>query len=195
MNSEESNFENIANSIFADTNPFLCNWDNLNMASKKGLVKTNFRYNTNIFKSVVQNEDNNVFFQGLILIKYLVGLIWLCYYLFTTKDFIFLLTIPVSFVFGLIIERFWHMRLLLTLLSIAIVIFTGKFLNLSGQYYWFLGFMILISSQIHSVYNTFLTEVFYSTENKFLIGIDKQYIAEIYDCIKRRKHKGPFFMH
>ncbi len=195
MDAEKSNFENVANSIFADTNPFLCKWDNLYLASKKGAVKTNFRFHTNNFKSVVQDKNNNAFFQGLISIKYLVGLIWLCYYLFTTKDFFFLLTIPVSFAFGLLNERFWHKRLIVTLLSVAIIIATGKFLNLSGHYYWFLTFIILISSQIHSVYNTFLTEVFYATENNFVIGIDEQYVAEIYDGIKGKKHRGPFFMH
>lgn len=195
MDTENLNFENVANSIFADTNPFLCKWENLFLASKKGAVKTNFRYHINNFKSIIQNKNNIAFFQGLILIKKLVGLIWVCYYLFTTKDFFFLLTIPVSFVFGILIERLWYRRFIATFLSVAIIIIAGKLLNLSGHYYWFLTFIILISSQIHSVYNTFFTELFYSTENNFVIGVDQQIIAEIYDGITGKKHKGPFIMH
>jgi len=195
MDTKDLTFEKVANSIFGNTNPFLCKWENLSLASKKGAVKTKFIFHTNNFKSVVTDKNNNAFFFGLISIKYLVGLIWLCYYLFAFRDFFFLLIIPVSFIFGLVIEQLWHRRLIATVLSVAVIITIGKLLNLNGHYYWFLTFIILISSQIHSVYNTFLTEVFYATENNFVIGVDEQYIDVIYDGLKGKKHKGPFFLH
>lgn len=191
----EASFEDVANSLFAKENPALCNWDTLKLASKKGVIKTKFVFHTNHFKSLVKNPSNNVFFQGLISIKYLVGLIWLIYYLFTTKDFLFLLTLPASFVFSFIIEFFWHRRFIVTLLAVAAITTIGKLLSLNGHYYYYLTFIILISSQIHSVYNTFLTELFYDNETNFVYGIDKQYISEIFDGMKRKTYKGPFFIH
>lgn len=191
----EASFQDVANSLFAKENPALCNWDTLTLASKKGAIKTKFVFHTNHFKSLIKNPNNNAFFQGLISIKYLVGLAWLVYYLFTTKDFFFLLTLPASFVFSFVIEFFWHKRFIVTLLVVAAIITIGKLLNLSGHYYYYLTFIVLISSQIHSVYNTFLTELFYDNETNFVYGIDEQYISEIYDGIKGKKYRGPFFMH
>lgn len=191
----ESEFNEIANSLFGKTNPFLCNWENLKLASRKGSVKTKFVFHTNHFKSLIKNKSNNVFFQGLITIKFLVGVIWLGYYLFSTKDFLFLLTLPVSFLFFFATEFFWHKRFLVTIISVTIIILLGRYLNLNSHYYYYLTFLVVISSIIHSVYDTFLTELFYYDENIFVAGIDGQYIAEIYDGIKNKSHKGPFFMH
>lgn len=191
----EINFEDVANSLFAEENPALCDWETLKLASKKGAIKTKFVFHTNHFKSLIKNPNNNAFFQGLIGVKYLVALIWLGYYLFTTKDFYFLLALPASFIFSFIIEFFWHKRLIVTLLVIATIITIGKLLNLNGHYYYYPIFIILITSQIHSVYNTFMTELFYENKTNFVYGIDEQYILEIYDRIKGNKIKGPFFMH
>jgi hypothetical protein len=191
----DTNFEKVADSIFGKTNPFLCKWENLKLASDKGAVKTNFVFHTNHFKTLIKDKSNNTFFQGLISTKMVVIIAWTIYYLVTTLDFWFLLTLPISFVFGFAIEYFWYRRFLLTIVTIAVIVSLGKYFNLNIHYYLFLSFIIFISSQIHSVYNTFLTQLFYADPKNFAIGIDEQYIQEIYDGMKGVKHHGPFFMH
>jgi hypothetical protein len=188
----DTDFDQVVHSIFGKSNPFLCKWENLKQASAKRAVRANFRFHTNHFKSLVKDKGNNFFFQTIINIKYYGGLVWMSYYLFTIRDFWFLLTIPISFLLGFITDHFWNKRWLVTLVVIAAVILAGKYFELNTHYYYFLTFIIAISSLIKDVYNTFLTQLFFVDPKSFVIGVDKQYIKEIYDGITGVKHRGPF---
>ncbi len=192
---EETYFATIVKSVFGKTNPQLCNWDTLQTASKNGNIKIDIPFHTNHFKSLIKNPHNKAFFFGLINIKLYLSLIIICYYLISNKDYYILLIIPISLFFKFLLLFFWHKRLISIIILISLIIISGKLLNLAEHYYWFTAFLVLITSMIHSVYNIFLTELFFESEENFIIAIDEQYISKIYDNVKGITHRGPFFMH
>lgn len=192
---EETYFVTMAKSIFGKTNPKLCNWDTLRTASINGNIKIQIPFHTNHFKSLIISIQNKAFFFGLINIKFYGSLILICYYLISNKDYYILLIIPISFASKFILLLFWHKRLITTIIMIALIIISGILLNIDEHYYWFTAFLVLITSMIHSVYNIFLTELFFDNEENFIMAIDEQYISKIYDKVKGITHKGLFFMH
>lgn len=192
---EETYFTAIVKSIFGKTNPQLCNWDALQTASKNGNIKIDIPFHTNHFKTSINNAQNRAFFFGLINIKLYLSLILICYYLISNKDYYILVIIPISLAFKFLLLFFWHKRLISTIILLTFIIISGKLLNLDVHYYWFTAFLVLITSMIHSVYNIFLTDLFFKSEENFIRAIDEQYISKIYDHGKGITHRGPFFMH
>lgn len=192
---EETDFTTIVKSIFGKTNPKLYDWNTLHTASKNGNIKIDIPFHTNHFKSLIKNAQNKAFFFGLINIKLYASLIIICYYLISNKDYYILLIIPISLAFKFLLLFFWHKRLISIIILITLIIISGILLNVDEHYYWFTAFLVLITSMVHSVYNIFLTELFFESEENFIMAIDEQYISKIYDNAKGITHRGPFFMH
>lgn len=184
--------ENILKKIFLRSNPNLCHWDNLQYASVKGKLKTNFVYSLKTFKSVIPNGQNIAFLKGNIYIKNIIALIWIAFYLISSKDFFFFLVIPSCLLTSHVIEFMWYKRLATTVIVNIILFVSGYYLGLNSNYYWFIIFYTTLSSFNHQVHNDFLSELFYSEPAKFLTGIKTKYITAIYDTLKNKKYEGPF---
>lgn len=191
-------FELVANAIFGDSAPLLCKWDNLKSLSDKSIIRTSFKFHTNIFKSLVRDRNSNIFFQWTINIKIIGGFSWLVYYLYKTQDFWFLLLLPISLIFTYIIEKFWYKRLFVTAGVMLIIYITYKYFHFNSQYFYYLSFIVLISSLIHSIYNVFLTEATYQSQEIFTMVFHADYIKQIYDEFKGVVYiipKRPFIFH
>ncbi len=99
------------------------------------------------------------------------------------------------FLIRFIIEFFWYRRWLVSALLTALVVTAGHLLKLNSNYYYYIAFVVTISTMVYSIYNTFLTELIYLTKDNFAYGIHEQYVSEIFDCYTKKRHKGPFYKH